>query len=455
MSDLKDFKNKNTKFSGVEGIDLPEGTTAQRSGTPDGGNLRFNTTTNLAEYYDGSDWKAIDSPPIVTNFNIAGGSDVTSSDIDNEAAGDVTIEVNGSLFDTTGATVTFEGASETLSTSTIVRNSSSLLTVTLPYSNFDVANSPYTIKVTNASGLSATLGSAITADSVTPTFLNAADTTIVVYDGSRGAGIAAADLCGATDGTAYSITGGALPTGMTINSSTGAIEGTANAVGSDTTSTFTVTATGDEETASRQFKITIKSPTTITYTSGTNTFTAPAGVTTIATLIMIGGGGGGTSGSGAWGNGGGGGGGIQATGVSVTPGQSYSLVVGGGGAGGTSCPGNGGAGGNTTAFSNTANGSSSSSPGNRGIGGSYTLSNGTDNGSANGSPGGPGGGDGESYGGQNALGSPYGSGAPGVPNYTPGPNAGGYGNGGAGGPSCQNGHRGGGNGSGGYLQFTY
>ena len=458
MSNFKDFKNKNTQFSGVEGIDLPEGTTAQRSGSPDSGNLRFNTTTNLAEYYDGTDWKAIDSPPVVTNFTIAGGSDVTSSDIDNEAAGNVTIEIKGSLFDTTGAIVTFEGGSETLSTTTIVRNSSNLLTVTLPYANFDVANSPYTIKVTNASGLAATLAAAITADSVTPVFLNAADTTVVVFDGNRGSGIAAADLCGATGGTAYSITSGALPSGMTINSSTGAIEGTASAVGSDTTSTFTVQATGDELTATRQFKITIKSPTTVTYTSsGSYSFTAPSGVTTLSSLIMIGGGGGGTSGNGAWGNGGGGGGGIKATGVSVTPGSSYSLVVGGGGSGGTSCPGDGAAGGNTTAFSNTANGSSSSSPGggNGGVGGSYTLSNGSDNGSGNGGDGGDAGGDGASFGGQNGLGSPYGSGAPGVPNYTEGPHASGYGNGGAGGPSCQNGHRGGGNGSGGYLQFIY
>ncbi len=170
MSNIKDFKNKNTQFSGVKGIDLPEGTTAQRSSSADSGNLRFNTTTNLAEYYDGTDWKAIDSPPVISNFNIDGGSDVTSSDIDNESAGNTTIVIKGSLFDTTAATVTFEGGSEVLSTSTITRNSSNLLTVTLPFANFDVANSPYTIKVTNSSGLSTTITDAITADSATPVF---------------------------------------------------------------------------------------------------------------------------------------------------------------------------------------------------------------------------------------------------------------------------------------------
>lgn len=49
----------------------------------------------------------------------------------------------------------------------------------------------------------------------------------------------------------------------------------------------------------------------------------------------------------------------------------------------------------------------------------------------------------------------FGSGAPGVPNVTPGVHVGGYGNGGGGGPSCQLGHRGGGNGSAGIVIVRY
>ena len=45
-------------------FDIPSGTTAQRVNTT--GVLRFNTTTNLAEYYDGTAWKPIDSPPTIT-----------------------------------------------------------------------------------------------------------------------------------------------------------------------------------------------------------------------------------------------------------------------------------------------------------------------------------------------------------------------------------------------------
>lgn len=57
MSNLKDFKNKNTEFTGTTGIDLPEGDTAAR--VNEQGRLRFNTDTSLSEYYTGSEWVAL------------------------------------------------------------------------------------------------------------------------------------------------------------------------------------------------------------------------------------------------------------------------------------------------------------------------------------------------------------------------------------------------------------
>ena len=74
MSNYKDFRNKNTQFTGNVGIDLPTGTTAQRATTFGSGTLRFNTTTGLMEYYTGTDWKAIDAPPVVTSYTVDGGS---------------------------------------------------------------------------------------------------------------------------------------------------------------------------------------------------------------------------------------------------------------------------------------------------------------------------------------------------------------------------------------------
>src|SRR6056300_1816622 len=111
MSELRDFTGKNRKFTGTKGIDLPDGTTAERDTSYGSGTLRFNNTTNLMEYYTGTDWKAVDAPPTITQFTVDGGADVTSAIIDSQAGGDATIEVKGSLFDTTGAIVTFVGES--------------------------------------------------------------------------------------------------------------------------------------------------------------------------------------------------------------------------------------------------------------------------------------------------------------------------------------------------------
>src|SRR6056300_1680018 len=180
MADLRDFTGKNKRFTGTSGERISTGTTGERVNTT--GVLRYNSTTNLMEYYNGSDWKPIDSPPVITSFSIDGGSNVTSGVVDNEGGGTVSIAVNGSLFDTTGANVTLVGSGETLTPDSLTRNSANLLTTVFTESAFDIGNSPYTLKVTNGSGLSAELADAISADQIAPTFTNAADTTITQFD---------------------------------------------------------------------------------------------------------------------------------------------------------------------------------------------------------------------------------------------------------------------------------
>jgi len=331
MSDLRDFTGKNRRFTGTDAETISSGTTAERvDGT---GKLRFNSTTNLMEYYTGTEWKSIDAPPIITGFTVAGGSDVTSAIIDNSTGGNVTIEIKGSLFDTTGATVTFVGTGETLSTTTTTRNNSSLLTVTIPYASFDSGNEPYTIKVANGSGLSAELTGAISADQPV-TFTNAADTNYDILNSLRSSGtIAAGDLCGATDADSdtitYSVSAGALPSGCTLNTSTAAITwSSVSAVSSDTISTFTISAATTDLTVTRQFTITVKAPVTTSYTStGAFTFSVPSGVTAVDVLMVAGGGGGGAQ----CGAGGGAGGLIYRPGFPVTPGGSVpgSVATGG------------------------------------------------------------------------------------------------------------------------------
>ena len=328
MSDLRDFTGKNRKFTGTAGIRVSDEGSGSGDRVNEKGRLRFNDVTDLLEYYNGTDWKSIDAPPVVNSFAIDGGSNVTSGTVDNEGGGTVTFAVNGALFDTTGANVTMVGGGETLSPVSLTRNNANLLTAVFTESEFDVANSPYTLKVTNGSGLSAEIQEAISADSTTPTFTNAADTTFSIFDLMRGSvSIAADDLVGASGATAYAIQSGTLPSGLSLNTTTGVISGSTSAVGTDTTSTFTIRATGDDATADRQFKITLKPPQRSSYTSP-GTFSRPTGLNTVNVLVVAGGGGAGSQHAG----GGGAGGLIYRPAFPISGNQSYT--VGGAGSGG-------------------------------------------------------------------------------------------------------------------------
>jgi hypothetical protein len=114
------------------------------------------------------------------------------------------------------------------------------------------------------------------------------------------------------DSIVYSVTSGSLPTGLSLNSSTGAITGTAP--GTTGTSNFTITATdAQNQGVARSFSIQINAaPSTVDY------------------LVVAGGGGGGS-----YGGGGGGGGYLSATSVSINAGVTYTIAVGAGGIGGS------------------------------------------------------------------------------------------------------------------------
>ena len=74
MSDLRDFTGKNRKFTGTSGIRVSDEGSGPGDRVNEKGRLRFNDTTDLLEYYNGTDWKSIDAPPVVNSFSIDGGS---------------------------------------------------------------------------------------------------------------------------------------------------------------------------------------------------------------------------------------------------------------------------------------------------------------------------------------------------------------------------------------------
>ena len=235
MSDLRDFTGKNRRFTGTSGIRVPIGTQGQR--VDNQGVLRFNSSNNLFEYYTGTEWKSIDAPPIVNTVAIDGGSDVTSLSVNRTLSGNFSLVIKGSLFSTAGTvTVVFEATSGTnITASSVTVNNANQMTIAHPYSDFVNANEPYSVKVTNPSGLSASLADCIIVDSPV-TFTNAAGSLGTIGDAGRGVTISAGATDADGDTITYSITAGSLPAGATLNTSTGGISGF-SAVGSNTTST--------------------------------------------------------------------------------------------------------------------------------------------------------------------------------------------------------------------------
>ena len=373
MADYSDFKNKNTKFTGVIGERISKGTSAERDTVSYGaGTFRFNTTLSLLEYFDGAIWKSIDAPPSISSISPA---TWPSDGVTLE-----TITITGSNF-SVGATVKFVGADNTeYNSATVVRNSITELTATTT-ATMGVSNEPYSVVVTNNSGLSATLSGALDAGSA-PTFLAASGTLGTLRSGNL-AGSALTTFGSAVDADStavtYSITAGSLPSGLSLGTggAAGTITGTAASVSTETTDTFTITGTDGFNTNSRQFSITRAAPQYATFTStGAFNWTIPAGVTGVGLLLVAGGGGS------AWiGGGAGGGGVVEGSGYDVSPYVPGGSVPGTLGAGGPSSPGSGyssqapwnGRGGNTTFGTVTAIGGGSTSGWNHSSGADWTY----------------------------------------------------------------------------------
>ena len=223
-------------MKGSDGVGISTMTTSERNALSGvrKGQFIFNVTLNLMQYYDGTDWKSIDSPPVVTAVAIDGRASGTTGYLDRTNPTTQTIVISGSLFDTTNSTVTFEGTAGgfgTVNTQSIVRNNSSQLTVTVTASDFLEADDPYTVKVTNGSGLAGTLADAIDVN-VAPTFATSADTNIGnVKNGDTSTQFDAnLTTVAATDADAdaitHTISAGSLPNGMSIQSD-GTFTGTA------------------------------------------------------------------------------------------------------------------------------------------------------------------------------------------------------------------------------------
>ena len=216
-----------------QGVSMPSGNTAQRPGSSTTGTLRFNNETGYLEQYTSDGWTSISTPPVI--------SSVTPSTFNGESG--TTFTINGSNFDGSPVVKFINISGTEYSAGITTRVSSSQLTATTPQ-DFTVADEPLKVKVINNSGLSFTLDSAIDCGGV-PAWSNSSGSLGSTLGGANTGVITTAVATDPDAGATltYSLTSGSLPAGCYLGSSNGNIFGTTSFSESNTTYSFTLTAT--------------------------------------------------------------------------------------------------------------------------------------------------------------------------------------------------------------------
>tara|TARA_R110002110_G_scaffold109399_2_gene272842 strand:+ start:5352 stop:7190 length:1839 start_codon:yes stop_codon:yes gene_type:complete len=220
-------------------LQLPAGTTAQRPGSPTAGSIRYNNETNAQEFYSGTAWRNVGSlDPTITGIDYPGAA--TAAD----PAGGESIIITGTNFVSGAVVSVVSGATTT------AFNSSIQLTFTSPAKTAG----QYNITVENPDTGSATSNNLIQYDGVPIWSTSAGNLGNVDEGGSASFQVTATE---GADTIEYAVTTGSLPPGLSLNANTGAITGTASDVGATTTTTFSITATDDENQTSseRSFNI--------------------------------------------------------------------------------------------------------------------------------------------------------------------------------------------------------
>jgi hypothetical protein len=275
---------------------IPFGNNSGRPANPTIGQPYFNGQEQRLELYAGTGWQNIvsETPGIVS---------VSGNYL--ESTNSATLEITGTNF-TTGAVVSAIGTNgvEVNANSTTVN---SIVSATAVFSGLSNANEPYDIKITNTSNLFGLIPDVLYINA-SPVWQTAAG-LLGTFDEQVSITLSALS---ATDSDSNTVTyalanGSSLPSGVTLNSTTGVISGTLPDISTDTTYTFTINATDGLNVIPRTFNIVSK-------------YTVP-----IEYLVVGGGGGGGTV---QYHSGGGGAGGFRTGSLGVIPGSSYTVTVG-------------------------------------------------------------------------------------------------------------------------------
>jgi hypothetical protein len=288
---------------------IGRGTTENRPASPSVGDVYFDTTLAALIAYKSTGWEKVSQDPAPQIASISPTTAATTGTV---------VTITGSSFKS-GLSVQFIGADATVYNSPVATFvGATTTTATTPA--LSVANEPYDIKVINNDNQFAILENALDAGG-SPTWNTASGTLATIAEQTAlSSSVSATD----PDGTSIVYSSSNLPAWVTLNSSTGALTGTAPDIASNTTYSFDVTASDGVNTSSRSFSVIV------------NAITAAP---TVEALVVAGGA------SGTYGNyaGAGGGGGevIYNASLSISSGTAYTVTVGNGGAQSTSSPSSG------------------------------------------------------------------------------------------------------------------
>ncbi len=237
---------------GTTGISLGGGTTAQRPTYAPLGSMRYNSTTGYMEAYTGSGWGALATPPSIVSISPA-------SLLVADTATQV-FTVSGASFDS-GLAINLVGANGTnyeVVDSTFVNPATTTFKMgDLSSATAQVANRPYTVKITGGSGLATTSTQTIGFSGTSWTSPAAGATLTFFTTASVSKTLAGTDAAGGTSGRTFAVAPGSnpLPGGLSLNASSGVISGTIGALNSGTNVTFRVVDTPSQSFVERTFSI--------------------------------------------------------------------------------------------------------------------------------------------------------------------------------------------------------
>jgi len=275
---------------------IPYGNTAGRPANATTGKLYSNGETQRLELYtSGGSWENIVQ-------ELPGVASISGEVIEETNSGVITIYgtnfVNGAY-----ATAIGSNGVQINATSTVYN---SLVQLTATFTGLSNAYEPYDVKVTNPSNLFGILPDALYVNA-SPVWQTASG-SLGTFTEQVSVNLSATATDSDSTITYVLASGSSLPSGVSLNSSTGAITGTLPDISSDTTYTFTVNATDGVNTITRTFSITSISSVPVEY------------------LVVAGGGAGGASYAG-----GGGGGGVLVGSTNLSKLISHQITVGNGG----------------------------------------------------------------------------------------------------------------------------